>query len=62
MNNGNGSFLGLSAGLLEAGLVMAQKKWGKLKLERVMQSAILLAKTGFTLAYEDGSTALFAIP
>src|SRR5205807_2489748 len=36
-----------------AGLVMAQKKWGKLKLERVMQPAILLAKTGFTLAYED---------
>src|SRR5437879_3987278 len=36
-----------------AGLVMAQKKWGKLKLERVMQPAILLAKTGFTLTYED---------
>jgi gamma-glutamyltranspeptidase/glutathione hydrolase len=36
-----------------AGLVMAQKKWGKLKLERVMQPAILLAKTGFTLSYED---------
>jgi gamma-glutamyltranspeptidase/glutathione hydrolase len=36
-----------------AGLVIAQKKWGKLKLERVMQPAILLAKTGFTLAYED---------
>src|SRR4051812_35765793 len=36
-----------------AGLVMAEKKWGKLKLERVMQPAILLAKTGFTLAYED---------
>jgi gamma-glutamyltranspeptidase/glutathione hydrolase len=36
-----------------AGMVMAQKQWGKLKLERVMQPAILLAKTGFSLSYED---------
>lgn len=36
-----------------AGLVMAQKKWGKLKLQKVMEPAILLAKIGFPLSYED---------
>ena len=36
-----------------AGLVAAQKKWGRLKLDRVMQPAILLAKIGYTLSYED---------
>ena len=36
-----------------AGLVAAQKKWGKLKLQKVMEPAILLAKVGFPLAYED---------
>ncbi|MCU1285125.1 MAG: gamma-glutamyltransferase 1 [Acidobacteriales bacterium] len=36
-----------------AGMVMAQKRWGKLKLQQVMLPAILLAKNGFVLAYED---------
>ncbi len=36
-----------------AGLVTAQKKWGKLKLQKVMEPAILLAKIGFVLSYED---------
>lgn len=36
-----------------AGLVMAQKKWGKLKLQKVMEPAIMLAKVGFPLSYED---------
>ncbi len=38
-----------------AGLVYAQKKWGKLPLSRVMQYAIVLAKVGFPLAYEDAN-------
>jgi gamma-glutamyltranspeptidase/glutathione hydrolase len=36
-----------------AGLAYAQKKWGKLRLRRVMAPAIRLARAGFTLAYED---------
>lgn len=36
-----------------AGLVYAQKKWGKLSLERVMAPAIKLAREGFALSYED---------
>src|SRR5437764_9342552 len=36
-----------------AGLVYAQKKWGKLPLSRVMAYAIVLAKQGFVLTYED---------
>jgi gamma-glutamyltranspeptidase/glutathione hydrolase len=36
-----------------AGMVNAQTHWGRLKLARVMQPAILLAKIGFPLAYED---------
>jgi len=36
-----------------AGMVEAQKHWGRLKLARVMQPAILLAKIGFPLSYED---------
>ncbi|MEO5937262.1 MAG: gamma-glutamyltransferase, partial [Terriglobales bacterium] len=35
------------------GLIHAQKKWGKLKLQKVMEPAILLAKVGFLLSYED---------
>src|SRR4051812_20550849 len=38
-----------------AGLVYAQKKWGKLPLARVMASAIVLAKQGWVLTYEDAS-------
>ncbi len=36
-----------------AGMVYAQKKWGKLSLERVMAPAIKLAREGFALSYED---------
>jgi gamma-glutamyltranspeptidase/glutathione hydrolase len=36
-----------------AGLVYAQKKWGKLPLERVMAPALKLAREGFALSYED---------
>jgi gamma-glutamyltranspeptidase/glutathione hydrolase len=36
-----------------AGLVYAQKKWGKLTLEQVMAPAIKLAREGFALSYED---------
>jgi len=36
-----------------AGLVYAEKKYGKLSLEKVMASAIRLAKEGFALAWED---------
>jgi gamma-glutamyltranspeptidase/glutathione hydrolase len=36
-----------------AGLVYAEKKYGKLSLEKVMAPAIKLARDGFTLAYED---------
>lgn len=36
-----------------AGMVHAQKKWGKLKLAQVMAPAINLARDGYALAYED---------
>ncbi|HUQ49527.1 MAG TPA: gamma-glutamyltransferase family protein, partial [Terriglobales bacterium] len=36
-----------------AGLAAAHKKWGKLKWQKVMEPAILLAKTGFYLSYGD---------
>ena len=36
-----------------AGLAFAQKKYGKLPLEKVMASAIRLAREGFVLAWED---------
>jgi gamma-glutamyltranspeptidase/glutathione hydrolase len=36
-----------------AGMVYAQKKWGKLSLARVMAPAIRLARDGFVLSYED---------
>lgn len=36
-----------------AGLVYAEKKYGKLSLEKVMQPAIRLARGGFSLAWED---------
>jgi gamma-glutamyltranspeptidase / glutathione hydrolase len=36
-----------------AGLVYAEKKYGKLSLEQVMAPAIKLARDGFPLAYED---------
>ena len=36
-----------------AGLVYAQKKYGKLSLAQVMAPAIKLARDGFALAYED---------
>jgi gamma-glutamyltranspeptidase/glutathione hydrolase len=36
-----------------AGLVYAEKKYGKLPLDRVMASAIRLARDGFALAWED---------
>jgi gamma-glutamyltranspeptidase/glutathione hydrolase len=36
-----------------AGLVYAEKKYGKLSLERVIAPAIKLARDGFPLAYED---------
>ncbi len=36
-----------------AGLVYAEKQYGKLKIERVMAPAIKLARDGFALAYED---------
>jgi len=36
-----------------AGLVYAQKKWGKLPLAQVMAPAIRLAREGFALSYED---------
>ena len=36
-----------------AGLVYAEKKYGKLSLEKVMAPAIQLARDGFALAYED---------
>ncbi len=36
-----------------AGLVYAEKKYGKLSLEKVMEPAIKLARDGFPLAYED---------
>lgn len=36
-----------------AGMVYAQKKWGKLKLSQVMAPAIKLARDGYPLAFED---------
>lgn len=36
-----------------AGLVYAEKKYGKLTLEKVMQPAIRLARDGFALSWED---------
>jgi gamma-glutamyltranspeptidase / glutathione hydrolase len=36
-----------------AGLVYAEKHWGKLKLAQVIAPAIKLARDGFVLAYED---------
>jgi gamma-glutamyltranspeptidase / glutathione hydrolase len=36
-----------------AGLVYAEKQYGKLSIEKVMAPAIKLARDGFTLAYED---------
>ena len=36
-----------------AGLVYAERKYGKLSLEKVMAPAIELARDGFALAYED---------
>ncbi len=39
-----------------AGMVYAQKKWGKLSLARVMQPAIKLARDGFALSYEDAQS------
>jgi gamma-glutamyltranspeptidase/glutathione hydrolase len=36
-----------------AGLVYAEKKYGKLSLEKVIAPAIKLARDGFVLAYED---------
>src|ERR1700682_1755292 len=36
-----------------AGLVYAEKKYGKLSLEKVIAPAIKLARDGFPLAYED---------
>src|SRR5205823_1017198 len=36
-----------------AGLVYAQKHWGKLPLKRVIAPAIKLAREGFALSYED---------
>ena len=36
-----------------AGLAFAEKKYGKLPLEKVMAPAIRLARDGFALAYED---------
>lgn len=36
-----------------AGMVYAEKKWGKLALAQVMQPAIRLAREGFVLSYSD---------
>src|SRR5258706_7981465 len=38
-----------------AGLVEAQRKWGKLPLARVMQPAIRLAREGFALSWSDAN-------
>ena len=38
-----------------AGMTLAQKKWGKLSLARVMAPAIRLARDGFALAREDAA-------
>ncbi|MDT8070508.1 MAG: gamma-glutamyltransferase [Terriglobia bacterium] len=39
-----------------AGMVYAEKKWGKLGLQRVMQPAIRLAREGFVLSYSDAQS------
>lgn len=39
-----------------AGMVHAQKKWGKLSLARVMEPAIRLARDGFVLSYSDAQS------
>jgi len=39
-----------------AGMVFAQKKFGKLRLEQVIAPAIKLARDGFPLAYEDAES------
>ena len=39
-----------------AGMVYAQRKYGKLKLEEVIAPAIKLARNGFPLAYEDAES------
>lgn len=39
-----------------AGLVYAEKKWGKLTLRAVMQPAILLARRGVRLTYEEAQS------
>jgi gamma-glutamyltranspeptidase/glutathione hydrolase len=39
-----------------AGLAYAQKKWGKLTLRAVMQPAILLARDGVRLTYEEAQS------
>ncbi len=39
-----------------AGMVYAQKKWGKLPLARVMEPAIRLAREGFVLSYSDAQS------
>lgn len=39
-----------------AGLVYAEKKWGKLTLRTVMQPAILLARNGVRLTYEEAQS------
>jgi gamma-glutamyltranspeptidase/glutathione hydrolase len=39
-----------------AGMVYAQKKWGKLSLARVMEPAIRLAREGFALSYADAQS------
>ena len=52
----NSSVLGYKAVAVPgsvAGLIYAQKKWGKLPLKRVMQPAIRLAKKGFPVGYTD---------
>jgi gamma-glutamyltranspeptidase/glutathione hydrolase len=36
-----------------AGLVEAQRRWGKLRLKQVMEPAIRLARDGFALRYAD---------
>jgi gamma-glutamyltranspeptidase / glutathione hydrolase len=38
-----------------AGMVYAQKHWGKLTLQQVMEPAIRLARDGFTLDYDDAT-------
>lgn len=39
-----------------AGMVYAEKKWGKLTLRTVMQPAILLARNGVRLTYEEAQS------